>query len=154
MNVGEVHMKREYSPESSYGYNTRTLHRAFDRLLQRHLAKHGIKNSYWYFLRIMWEREGLTQRELSEETNLKESSTGLMLGQMERAGLIQKKNDPDDGRKLRIFLTAKARRLESKLLPIAAHLNNLAAQGIPKHDLDTFVRVTIRMKKNLLGPDN
>ena len=143
-------MKPDYSLEESLGYNTRTLHRAFDRLLQHHLSKHGIKNSHWYFLRVLWNQEGLTQRELSDETNLKESSTVLMLEQMERAGLIRKAKDSKDRRKLRIYLTPKARRLESKLLPIATHINELAAQGISKRELNTFIRVATRLKINLL----
>lgn len=146
-------MSRKYPPESSYGYNTRILHRAFDRLLQRHLAEHGIKNSHWYFLRILWEREGLTQRELSNETNLTESSTVIMLNQMEQAALIRKENDPDDRRKLRIYLTTKAKRLEKKLLPIATRVNEIAAQGISQKELETFIRVAGRMTENLLAPD-
>lgn len=145
-------MSRKYPPESSYGYSTRILHRAFDRLLQRHLAEHGIKNSHWYFLRILWQREGLTQRELSNETNLMESSTVIMLNQMEQSGLIRKKKDPDDKRKLRIFLTPKARRLEKRLLPIAIQLNEMAANGITRDELETFIRVAGKMTDNLLAP--
>lgn len=147
-------MSSKYSPESSYGYNTRILHRAFERLLQRHLAEHGIKNSHWYFLRILWEREGLTQRELSNETNLRESSTVIMLKQMEQSGLVRKKNDPDDKRKLRVFLTPKARRLEKRLLPIAIHLNEMAAAGISADDLEIFIRVAGQMTENLLAPED
>lgn len=145
-------MSRNYPPDASYGYKTRILHRAFDRLLQRQLAEHDIKNSHWYFLRILWNQEGLTQRELSDETNLTESSTVIMLNQMEQAGLIRKKNDPDDRRKLRIFLTPKARRLEKRLLPIATHLNEMAAAGISSDELETFIRVAGKMTANLLTP--
>lgn len=145
-------MSQKYPPESSYGYNTRILHRAFDRLLQRHLAEHDIKNSHWYFLRILWEREGLTQRELSDETNLTEPSTVIMLNQMEQSGLIRKKKDPDDKRKLRISLTPKARRLEKRLLPIAIQLNEMAAAGISSDELETFIRVAGKMTENLLAP--
>jgi len=146
-------MNRKYPPESSYGYNTRILHRAFDRLLQRQLADHGIRNSHWYFLRILWEREGLTQRELSDETNLTEPSTVIMLNQMEQSGLIRKKKDPDDKRKLRIFLTPKAKRLEKRLLPIAVQLNELAAREVSEDDLETFIRVARKMTENLLAPE-
>lgn len=147
-------MSKNYPLETSFGYNTRILHRAFDRLLQRNLAEYKIKNSHWYFLRILWEQEGLTQRELSDETNLAESSTVIMLNQMEQDGLIRKKDDPDDRRKLRIYLTSKAKRLEKKLLPIATRVNEMAAQEIPKNDLETFIRVASRMKENLLAPDD
>lgn len=147
-------MSCNYPPETSYGYNTRVLHRAFDRLLQRRLAEYDIRNSHWYFLRILWEREGLTQRELSNETNLTEPSTVIMLNQMEQSGLIRKENDPEDRRKLRVFLTPKARRLEKKLLPIAVQLNEMAAGGISDEDLEAFLRVAGRMTENLLAVED
>ena len=76
-----------------------------------------------------------------------------MLNQMEQAGLIRKKNDPDDRRKLRIYLTPKARRLEKQLLPIAIQLNELAAAGVSSADLETFLRVAGKMTENLLATD-
>ena len=37
------------------------------RALQARLAAHGVSFGHWTFLRILWERDGLTQRELSAE---------------------------------------------------------------------------------------
>jgi DNA-binding MarR family transcriptional regulator len=138
---------------TSYGYHTRSTHRAFDRLLERHLRKHGIKNGYWYFLRVLWEREGLTQRELSNEINLMESSTVITLNQMEAAGLVYKRRDKQDRRKLNVYLTAKAKRLEKVLLPYAQKINRIAAAGIPAADLKVFLRVAEQMKTSLLAAD-
>jgi DNA-binding MarR family transcriptional regulator len=138
---------------TSYGYHARSTHRAFDRLLERHLRKHGIKNGYWYFLRVLWEREGLTQRELSNEINLMESSTVIMLKEMEAAGLIHKLRCEQDRRKLKVYLTPQAKRLKKVLLPYAQKINQLAAADIPAADLATFLKVAEQMKCNLLAAD-
>lgn len=135
----------------SYGYHARSTHRAFDRLLQQHLSQHNIKNGYWYFLRVLWEREGLSQRELSNETNLMESSTVIMLNQMEKDGLIRKIKDANDQRKLNIYLTPKAKKLKSVLLPYAQIINEIAARDISKRDLKIFIEVAEKMKTNLLA---
>ena len=66
-------------PNLSYGYQSRATHRAFDRLLQQHLSKHGVANGFWYILRVLWENEGMSQRELANAANLTESSTVIML---------------------------------------------------------------------------
>ena len=137
----------------SYGYHARSTHRAFDRLLERHLRKHGIKNGYWYFLRALWEREGLTQRELSNEINLMESSTVVMLKEMESAGLVRKQRCDQDRRKLKVYLTPQAKRLKKHLLPYAQKINQLAAANISKGDLATFLKVAEQMKCNLLAAD-
>jgi len=136
-------------PNFSYGYQSRATHRAFDRLLQQRLSEHGLANGFWYVLRVLWEGEGMSQRELADAANLTESSTVIMLENMMQAGLVRRKKDPADRRRQRVFLTAKARRLKPKLLPLAFELNAVAAQGIDQADLATFLRVAHKMRANL-----
>ena len=140
------------SPLKSCGYQTRATHRAFDRTLQRHIGKHALSNGFWYLLRVLWEREGMSQRELADAANLTESSTVLMLASMFRAGLIRKRRDTSDKRRINVFLTAKARRLKPKLLHYAAQVNAIATRGISQRDLNTFLRVAITMRENLKTP--
>jgi len=78
-------------PLKSYGYQTRATHRAFDRVLQRQIGKHDLSNGFWYLLRVLWGREGMSQRELADEANLTESTTVLMLNAMSRAGLVRQR---------------------------------------------------------------
>jgi DNA-binding MarR family transcriptional regulator len=136
-------------PLKSYGYQTRATHRAFDRMLQRHIGKHDLSNGFWYLLRVLWGREGMSQRELADEANLTESSTVLMLESMRRAGLVRKRRDATDKRRINVFLTAKARRMKPELQHYAGRVNAIATRGIAKQDLDTFLRVAIRMRENL-----
>ena len=140
------------SPLKSCGYQTRATHRAFDRTLQRHIGKHALSNGFWYLLRVLWEREGMSQRELADAANLTESSTVLMLASMFRAGLIRKRRDTSDKRRINVFLTAKARRLKPKLLHYAAQVNAIATRGISQRDLNTFLRVASTMRENLKTP--
>jgi DNA-binding MarR family transcriptional regulator len=136
-------------PNFSYGYQARATHRAFDRLLQQHLSKHNLANGFWYVLRVLWEAEGMSQRELADSVNLTESSTVIVLENMNKAGLVRRKKDPEDGRRQRVYLTAKAKRLKEKLLPLAFELNAIAAQEIDAADLATYLRVAHKMRANL-----
>ena len=136
-------------PLKSYGYQTRATHRAFDRTLQRHIGKHGLSNGFWYLLRVLWGREGTSQRELADQANLTESSTLLTLESMRRAGLIRKRRDTQDKRRINVYLTAKARRMKPELLHYAGRVNAIATRGIPQKDLDVFLRVARQMRENL-----
>lgn len=138
-------------PLKSHGYQVRATHRAFDRLLQRRIRKHKITNGFWYVLRALWRRENMSQRELADEINLMESSTVILLDSMQRAGLIRRKRDTEDRRRIRIQLTPKARRLEERLLPHAAEINAIATEGIPERDLEVFLRTAVRMRENLVN---
>jgi DNA-binding MarR family transcriptional regulator len=136
-------------PLASYGYQVRATHRAFDRVLQQQLTKHKLNNGFWYVLRVLWEKEGLTQRELAREVNLMESSMVLMLNAMQTAGLVRRCRDQLDKRRMRTYLTPRARALKRKLLPYAGKINAIAAQGVSVKDRAVMLAVLSKMKHNL-----
>jgi DNA-binding MarR family transcriptional regulator len=68
---------------------------------------------------------------------------------MERTQLIRRLRADDDRRKVRVFLTAKAKRLRNELLTIARGITTDAEQGLAARDLDTFRRVITRLTANL-----
>ena len=55
----------DFSLGGSLGYLVRDANRAFQRLLERRISPHGVTRGQWYFLRVLWKEDGLSQRELS-----------------------------------------------------------------------------------------
>jgi DNA-binding MarR family transcriptional regulator len=141
--------KIEFPLDSSSGYLVRDAHRAFQRLLERRIAPYGVARGQWYFLRVLWNADGLSQRELSARVGMMEPTTVIALRSMERSGLIRRVRADDDRRKMRVFLTAKARRLRSELLGAARSITDDAERGIASRDLASFRRVIARMTTNL-----
>jgi len=139
----------EFPPRLSSGYLVRDAHRAFQRLLERRIAPYGVTRGQWYFLRVLWNADGLSQRELSVRVGMMEPTTVIALRSMERAGLIHRIRSNDDRRKVQVFLTAKAKRLRNELLNVALGITAEAEQGTPARDLGTFRRVITRMTANL-----
>jgi MarR family transcriptional regulator, organic hydroperoxide resistance regulator len=136
-------------PRLSSGYLVRDAHRAFQRLLERRIAAYGVARGQWYFLRVLWITDGLSQRELSARVGMMEPTTVIALRSMERAGLIQRVRGDDDRRKVRVFLTAKAKRLRNELLSVAKGITDEAEDGVASRDLGVFRRVITRMTANL-----
>src|SRR5262245_56310454 len=100
----------------SEGYLVRDAHRAFQRLLERHIAPHGVTRGQWYFLRVLWTRDGLSQRELSERVGMMEPTTVIALRSMEKSGLIRRVRSKEDRRVTRVWLTPRAKRMRAGLL--------------------------------------
>jgi MarR family transcriptional regulator, organic hydroperoxide resistance regulator len=138
-----------FPPRLSSGYLVRDAHRAFQRLLERRIAAYGVTRGQWYFLRVLWTADGLSQRELSARVGMMEPTTAVALRSMERSQLIRRLRAEDDRRKVRVFLTAKAKRLRNELLTLARGITADAEQGIPARDLANFRRVIARMTANL-----
>jgi MarR family transcriptional regulator, organic hydroperoxide resistance regulator len=143
------HPTVEFPPRLSSGYLVRDAHRAFQRLLERRLAPYGVARGQWYFLRVLWTSDGLSQRELSARVGMMEPTTVIALRSMERSGLIRRVRSSDDRRKVRVLLTSKARRLRNELLTVARTITAEAEDGIAPRDLAAFRRIISRMTANL-----
>jgi DNA-binding MarR family transcriptional regulator len=139
----------EFPARFSSGYLVRDAHRAFQRLLERRIAPYGVTRGQWYFLRVLWTADGLSQRELSAQVGMMEPTTVIALRSMERSGLIRRVRGADDRRKVRVFLSAKAKRLRNELLTVARTITAEAEQGIAPRDLAAFRRIIARMTANL-----
>jgi DNA-binding MarR family transcriptional regulator len=139
----------EFPPTESSGYLVRDAHRAFQRLLEKRIAAYGLKRGQWYFLRVLWTEDGLSQRELSARVGMMEPTTVVALRSMERSGLIRRARSADDRRRAQVWLTAKARRLRNELLALARGITEEAEAGINSRDLARFRRIIARMTANL-----
>lgn len=119
------------------------------RALQARLAAHGVSFSHWTFLRILWERDALTQRELSEEAGVMEPSTFAALKSMEELGYVSRSQVPENRKNVYVHLTPKGRALRRKLEPLAEEVNAIAVQGLKISEIETARRSLRSMIDNL-----
>jgi MarR family transcriptional regulator, organic hydroperoxide resistance regulator len=136
-------------PDQSVGYLVREAHRAFLRALAARVSRHGVSIGMWYFLRTLWEEDGLTQRELSRRVGMMEPTTATALESMERRGLISRTRNPQDRRKVNIRLTDEGRRLRQVLLPCAIEVNRVGLAGISPKEIPLMREQLARIKRNL-----
>src|SRR5207237_9179937 len=106
--------------------------RALVRALQVRLAQHRVPFGQWTFVRILWERDGLTQSELSTEAGVMEPTTFTALKAMEKQGYIVRKQAPGNRKNVYVHLTAKGRALKAKLVPLAEEVNRVAVAGLAR----------------------
>jgi DNA-binding MarR family transcriptional regulator len=139
----------DLAPERSLGFQVRRCHRAFDRVLNGHLAKDGLASGFWYFLRALWQENGATQRRLAQLNNVTEPTAVTLLASMERLDLIRRERNVADRRKVNVFLTPKADALKAQLMPMAHRINDIAGAGIAPDELATCLSVLERMSENL-----
>ncbi len=139
----------EFDPTESSGYLIRDAHRAFQRILERRISLYGITRGQWYFLRVLWQGDGLTQRELSARVGMMEPTTVVALKSMEKAKLIRRVRNPDDRRKVSVFLTDKGKALQNVLLPLAHEITDQAMAGVTDEDFEIFRKAIQRMIVNL-----
>jgi hypothetical protein len=82
---------REAVPDDRLAHLIRDVARAQMRALQLRLAEHDVSFGHWTFLRILWLKDGLTQRELSELAGVMEPTTFAAVKAMEQMGLVERR---------------------------------------------------------------
>jgi MarR family transcriptional regulator, organic hydroperoxide resistance regulator len=147
---GKVDAKpRDYPPELSAGFVVRIAFRLLQRELEETLAQTRVSRGQWFFLRALWDEDGLTQRELSTRVGMMEPTTVVALNGMEKSGLIHRVRDSSDRRKVLVYLTDMGRGLREELLPLVMTINDRATAGISRQDLRKFHLVIDRITENL-----
>lgn len=118
----------------SIGFQIRHTHRLLQRYLQMQIEPHGITLGMWYFLRVLWVEDGLTQSELSQKVGTMEPTTLVAIKAMVASGLVERRRNSKDGRKLNIFLTKKGKSLREEWIPKAMQVNAVATRGFSEDD--------------------
>ncbi len=135
--------------DASVGYQVRITHRLIQRALQARISRHGVTLGMWYFLRVLWQEDGITQRELSNRIGTMEPTTMSAIMAMERAGIVRRVRNAQDRRKINIFLTDRGRSLEALLLPAGIAVVGTAVQGIPAAEVSRLLGLLGTMQRNL-----
>ena len=139
----------EALPEDRLAHLVKDAWRAYVRALQMRLAEHSVSFGHWTFLRVLWERDGLTQRELSTEAGVMEPTTYSAVKAMEKLGLITRRRAPGNKKNLYVFLTPKGRALKRKLVPLAQEANAVAVDGLSERDVERTRRTLLAIIENL-----
>ena len=140
---------REAVPEDRLAHLVKDATRALVRALQMRLVEHGVSFGHWTFLRILWEHDGFTQRELSAQAGVMEPTTFSALKAMEQMGYVTRRQMPENRKNIYVFLTAKGRSLKGKLVPLAEDVNRIAVAGVSAADIARSREILIAIIENL-----
>jgi len=136
--------------EQSIGTQIRRTHRLFAQDLQAALAPYDVPVGMWYFLRVLWEEEGLTQREISDRVGATAPTSVEQLRNIEARGWIFRKPSEADRRKLHYHVTEAGRALEQQLLFYAAEVNKAALAGLTEGEIGFLRLALLRIQDNLI----
>ncbi len=134
-----------FQRDTSQGYLVNLMARLFARHLELRLKSHGLALGAFPALLHLWERDGLTQKELVELLGIEQPTMAATLTRMERDGLITRLRDEVDGRVQRVWLTEKARSLRRPAIAEAAAVNDLATEGLSDNEKPAFLDMVSRI---------
>lgn len=127
-------LRLDQSPGALVAHATRLLTQALTLALQPlNLAPAQFK-----LLVLLWQEDGLTQRDLVQRLDIEQSTVGNTLNRMERDGLIERHPHPLDGRAQIIQLTPRGHRLKKPAMEATWHISKNAMAGFSPAEKQKF----------------
>ncbi len=139
-------------PAPGVGYFVREASRSYARALQSVVVEHGVTLPQFFYLRVLWSGDGISQASLCQRIGVDRATASFVLTTMEKQGMIVRRTDPGDLRKTNIFLTARGRRLRLPLLRVATDINARATRGMAAGEVERIKSALNTIVANLQGP--
>ena len=122
--------------------------RVFDRILSQ--KKIDVFNgAQGRILYVLWQDNGVPISELSRQTGLAMTTLTSMLDRMETAGLIYRDRGDKDRRKIRIYLTEKAKGLEEDYNAVSEEMSRIYYKGFSDQEIEQMESYLERVLKNV-----
>ena len=122
--------------------------RAFERILSQ--KKIDVFNgAQGRILYVLWQDNGVPISELSRQTGLATTTLTSMLDRMETAGLIYRDRGDKDRRKIRIYLTEKAKGLEEDYNAVSEEMSRIYYKGFSDQEIEHLESYLERILKNV-----
>jgi DNA-binding MarR family transcriptional regulator len=141
-------------PHDRFAHLVKHAARGLARALQMRLTEHSVSYGHWTFLRILWEAEGLTQRELGARAGVTEPTTFSALKAMAKRGYVTRRRNPRSRKEMQIYLTPEGRALKAKLVPLAEDVNAVALRGVDSADIAATRRALLKLIENLAADED
>lgn len=115
-----------------------------------YLDKIGLHPGQGKVLMILRSSDGASQKEICKKLNVKPSTIAVMMKRMEKSQYIERKNDENDQRISRIFITEKGLEVCKILEEVHKELEKECIANFTEEEIETVKVLLTKMKDNLM----
>jgi DNA-binding MarR family transcriptional regulator len=113
------------------------------------LDQYGLHPGQEMILFQLWMEEGITQSQLVENLCVEPPTVTKMLQRLEKGGLVTRRQDTQDARVSRVYLTAQGRALQAPVQRIWEDLEAETIAGLSEVELALLRRLLMQLYHNL-----
>lgn len=109
----------------------------------------GITRIKWNALYYLGDCEYMTQTELSQKLNIKNSTAARLVGRMTKDGYVCKSHSDSDHRTVNLMITTDGRLMRKRIFPEEEKLSIVACKDITEEEKIVFKRVLNKILVNI-----
>lgn len=128
------------------------VHQTSGRIFQRLLKAEGLEElnpAQGRLVFVLWQEDGLTMGQLAERTGLERSTLTSMVDRLEKSGQVERREDPQDRRKFRLYTTPASRQLHGRYEAVSQKMNSLFHAPLQESEADQLEELLIRLEIHL-----
>ncbi|HHZ11626.1 MAG TPA: MarR family transcriptional regulator [Acholeplasmataceae bacterium] len=121
------------------------------RIVGANMSKFGITPQQGRIIRFLAANRDrpIYQKDIEEFLNIRKSSVSSVIKNLERAGLIQRKHVPEDGRLKRIELTDAALSIHEHATQTNQLIEGKLRAGLDEEEIEFLEKIFDKLKRNL-----
>jgi DNA-binding MarR family transcriptional regulator len=120
-----------------------------EALFNERLIPLGVTRVQWMAMYYLLKYGDMSQKELGERMDIKESTVARLLDRMESEDLIIRTQTKEDRRIKYIKLTPKGKEKIEELLPEGQKMSEFFSIGITEDEIEVFKRVLQKFEENI-----
>ena len=138
-----------YNYEDAINYRIQRIFRTYRRQVEDRLTALGLYPGQEHLLMQLWNEEGVTQSALVERLCVEPSTVTKSLQRLEKAGFVERRQDSEDSRVSRVYLTSAGRELQAPVQQIWCDLEKVTIDGLSDVELALLRRIFDQIENNL-----
>ena len=126
---------------------------AGDRRVNEALGQEGVRKYHFRVLIALSEEGPLSQADLGRRLHIDRSDMAAVVGELERAGYVERASDSSDARAKLVRYSARGRRLMQDVAEVNAELWQELAESFGAAELERLAATIGALHRELVGPD-
>ncbi|RXJ68119.1 MarR family transcriptional regulator [Halarcobacter ebronensis] len=135
--------------DNSFGLIIANIRNSIKNRIERLLLDYDLSTAQTLIIIRLCEKDNLTQKELAQNTYLKQSSLTLLIDKLEKKGLVERKNKNNDRRAYLICITKKGKELEEILTNTGKQVDEEALKDISEEAKEILIQTLKKVYLNL-----
>jgi DNA-binding MarR family transcriptional regulator len=138
--------------EDSFGRILGMAHTAMFRYLSKLMKEQNLPITPEQFsvLSYLWQKDGLQQSELAICTNRNRANVTRIIDILEREGIVERRDDANDRRVFKIYLTVKGESLREATAKCAEQSIKDSLKGLTRQEVNVCKNVLLKITENVL----
>jgi DNA-binding MarR family transcriptional regulator len=114
------------------------------------LEQIGLYGGQQFVLMALWENEGITHSELAEQLHVRPATITNALKRMERTGFVERRQDAEDQRVSRVYLTEAGRNIRGAVEGVWRELEAQTFAGFSSEERALLNQFLLWIRDNLM----